>query len=184
MNRNVIETIMGGVVLLVAVVFLLFAYTSSNTRAVAGYEVTAKFNRVDGLNSGADVRLSGIKVGSIVQQTLDPQTFQAVVRFTVKDSVKLPKDTAARILSDGLLGGNYLSLEPGGDEETIPPGGQIEHTQDPVNIADLLGRFVFGSVQERPQSEGQQQPGAAPQSAPGVPEPAEPGSPAPEPAPQ
>jgi phospholipid/cholesterol/gamma-HCH transport system substrate-binding protein len=179
MNRNVIETIMGGVVLIVAVVFLLFAYTSSNTRAVSGYEVTAKFSRVDGLNSGADVRLSGIKVGSVVQQTLDPQTFEAVVRFTVRDSVKLPKDTAARILSDGLLGGNYLSLEPGGDDETIPPGGQIEHTQDPVNIADLLGRFVFGSVQQ-PQSGGQQQPGAAPQSGPATPEPAEPGSPAPQ----
>ena len=146
MNRNIIETIMGGVVLLVALVFLIFVYSSSSTRTVDGYEVTARFNRVDGLTPGADVRLSGIKVGSVVDQVLDPATYLAIVRISVTDSVKLPKDTAARILSDGLLGGNYLALEPGGDEAMIEPGGEITVTQDPINIADLLGRFVFGSA--------------------------------------
>jgi phospholipid/cholesterol/gamma-HCH transport system substrate-binding protein len=148
MNRNVIETIMGGVVLLVALVFLIFVYTSSSTRAVDGYEVIARFNRVDGLTSGADVRLSGIKVGSVIAQELDPGTYLAIVRLSIADEVKLPTDTAARILSDGLLGGNYLALEPGGAEAMIEPGGEIAITQDPVNIADLLGRFVFGSAED------------------------------------
>jgi phospholipid/cholesterol/gamma-HCH transport system substrate-binding protein len=149
MNRNIIETIMGGVVLLVAVLFLAFAYSSSNTGSVDGYEVTAKFGRVDGLVSGSDVRLSGIKVGSIIDQRLDLQTFQAVLRLSIRDDVKLPSDTAARILSDGLLGSNYLSLEPGGADDVIEAGGEISVTQDPVNIADLLGRFVFGSASEK-----------------------------------
>jgi phospholipid/cholesterol/gamma-HCH transport system substrate-binding protein len=149
MNRNIIETIMGAVVLLVAVFFLAFAYSSSSTGAVDGYEVTAKFGRVDGLVNGSDVRLSGIKVGSIVEQHLDLQTFQAVLRISIRDDIKLPVDTAARILSDGLLGGNYLSLEPGGADEVIEPNGEISVTQDPVNIADLLGRFVFGSAGEK-----------------------------------
>lgn len=149
MNRNIIETIMGAVVLLVAVFFLAFAYSSSSTGGVDGYEVTAKFGRVDGLVSGSDVRLSGIKVGSIVDQRLDLQTFQAVLRLSIRDDIKLPADTAARILSDGLLGGNYLSLEPGGADEIIEAGGEISVTQDPVNIADLLGRFVFGSAGEK-----------------------------------
>jgi phospholipid/cholesterol/gamma-HCH transport system substrate-binding protein len=146
MNRNIIETIMGGVVLLVALVFLIFVYSSSSTRVGDGYEVTARFNRVDGLTPGADVRLSGIKIGSVVDQVLDPESYLAIVRISVSNSVKLPKDTAARILSDGLLGGNYLALEPGGDEAMIEPGGEITVTQDPINIADLLGRFVFGSA--------------------------------------
>ncbi len=151
MNRNIIETIMGGVVLIIAVLFLGFVYSSSSTGGVDGYEVVAKFNRVDGLASGADVRLSGIKVGSVVDQRLDPETYLAVVRLSVMDSVRLPADTAARILNDGLLGGSYLALEPGGDEAMIQPGGEITVTQDPVNIADLLGRFVFGSAEGKPE---------------------------------
>ena len=149
MNRNIIETIMGAVVLLVAILFLTFAYSSSNAGRVAGYEVTAKFGRIDGLLNGSDVRVSGIKVGSIIDQHLDPTTFQAVVRLSIRDDIKLPADTAARILSDGLLGSNYLSLEPGGADEIIEPNGEIEVTQDPVNIADLLGRFVFGSASQK-----------------------------------
>lgn len=149
MHRNVIETIMGGVVLIIAVTFLIFAYTSSNTGSVSGYLVTAKFNSVNGLGRGSDVRLSGIKVGSVVDTALDPQDYTAVVSLSITDAVKLPTDTSARILSDGLLGGNYLELQPGADEETIAAGGQIPVTQDPVNIVDLLGRFVFGGLDKQ-----------------------------------
>ncbi|HEY7688395.1 MAG TPA: outer membrane lipid asymmetry maintenance protein MlaD [Dongiaceae bacterium] len=158
MNRNIIETVMGAVVLLVAVLFLAFAYSSSSTGRVDGYQVIAKFGRVDGLASGSDVRLSGIKIGNVVDQRLDPQTFQAVVRLSIRDDIKLPADTAARILSDGLLGSNYLSLEPGGADEVIEPNGEITVTQDPVNIADLLGRFVFGSATPKEGEDGAAQP--------------------------
>ena len=158
MNRNVIETIMGGVVLIIAVVFLVFAYSSANTGAVRGYEVTAKFNNIGDLKRGSDVRISGIKVGTVVDTSLDPRTFLAQVHLSIDDNVKLPADTSARILSEGLLGGPYLSLDPGAEDKMIGPGGEITTTQDAVNIADLLGRFVFGSAQkqeeEKPKSGG------------------------------
>ena len=154
MRRSVIETIMGAVVLLVAGLFLFFAYTSSNVRATDGYELVARFNRVDGLANGSDVRMSGIKIGSVVGQSLDPKTYRAVVRLSVDSAIKLPADTTARIQSDGLLGNTYMVLEPGGDEEMLPPGGEIEYTQDAINLVDLLGRFIFsppGSGSTTPQ---------------------------------
>jgi phospholipid/cholesterol/gamma-HCH transport system substrate-binding protein len=146
MHRNAIETIMGGVVLLVAVTFLIFAYTSSDTGRVSGYLVTAKFNSVSGIGPGSDVRLSGIKVGSVVNTSLDPQDYTAIVSLSIANSVQLPTDSSARIISDGLLGGNYLDLQPGADDTMIAAGGQIPVTQDPINIVDLLGRFVFGGL--------------------------------------
>jgi phospholipid/cholesterol/gamma-HCH transport system substrate-binding protein len=156
MNRNIIETIMGGVVLIIAVVFLVFAYSSSNSGAVSGYVVTAKFGRVDGLRPGAEVRLSGIKVGSVLDTELDPATYTANVRFSVSDSVKLPTDTSARIASDGLLGSNYLDLQPGAEEKLIGPGGEIPLglTQNPVNIVDLVSRFVFGGIDTKKEDKG------------------------------
>jgi len=79
MGRNLIETLMGAVVLVVAGLFLIFAYSTTNVRPVRGYTVTAKFERVDGLNTGSDVRLSGIKVGTVVDQKLEPNTFLAEI---------------------------------------------------------------------------------------------------------
>jgi phospholipid/cholesterol/gamma-HCH transport system substrate-binding protein len=149
MHRNVIETIMGGVVLIIAVVFLAFAYTSSNAGKVSGYVVTAKFGNVSGISPGTDVRLSGIKVGSVVDATLDPLDYSALVNLSIRNSVKLPTDTSARILTDGLLGSNYLDLQPGADETMLEAGGQISKTQDPINIVDLLGRFVFGGLDKQ-----------------------------------
>ncbi|HVG81374.1 MAG TPA: outer membrane lipid asymmetry maintenance protein MlaD [Methylomirabilota bacterium] len=145
MRRSVIETIMGAVVLVVAGLFLFFAYTSSNVQATGGYELVARFNRVDGLANGSDVRMSGIKVGSVVAQSLDPKTYRAIVRLSIDSAIKLPEDTTARIQSDGLLGNTYMVLEPGGAEEMIPPGGTIAYTQDAVNLVDLLGRFIFST---------------------------------------
>jgi phospholipid/cholesterol/gamma-HCH transport system substrate-binding protein len=149
MHRNVIETIMGGVVLIVAVVFLVFAYTSTSSGTVSGYPVTAKFGSVSGIGPGSDVKLSGIKVGSVTDTELDPNDYAAVVRLSIANAVKLPTDSSARILSDGLLGGSYLDLQPGADETMIEAGGQILTTQDPINIVDLLGRFVFGGLDKQ-----------------------------------
>lgn len=148
MNRNVIETVMGGVVLLVAGLFVVFAYTTSDVRRPGGYEVAARFNRVDGIAPGTDVRMSGIKIGTVVEQELDPETYLAVVRLNLENRVKLPVDTVAKIQSDGLLGSNYVALEPGAEETMIENGGEIRFTQDPINLTDLLGRFVFSAAEE------------------------------------
>ena len=128
MKHNIVETVIGAVVLAVAAVFVVFAYTSSGVRAVSGYEVVARFERVDGVAVGSDVRIGGIKVGSIARMELDPKTYLAVVRLSIEPSVKLPADTVASISSTGLLGDKFLQLVPGGDEKMLPPGGVIQYT--------------------------------------------------------
>jgi len=145
MQRSVIETVIGAVVLAIAGLFLYFTY-STGYQKVEGYEVTAKFNRVDGISPGSDVKLSGIKVGRVVGARLDPSSFLAILTLTVDSSIKLPEDTIAKITSDSLLGGFYISLEPGAEEKLIPDGGQIVATQDPINLGDLVGRYIFGSA--------------------------------------
>jgi phospholipid/cholesterol/gamma-HCH transport system substrate-binding protein len=144
MATNLVESLIGAVVVAVAAVFLYFAYsTGGRGSGASGYELIARFDRVDGLNVGSDVRMSGIRVGRVVGQTLDPQTYQAVVAFTVDSAVKLPDDSTARIASEGLLGGNYLALEPGGAAEMLKAGGQIRFTQGSVSLLDLLGKAIY-----------------------------------------
>jgi len=145
MKRNAIETIIGAVVLVVAAVFVVFAYSSADIGAVKGYEVTAKFDRVDGVRDGTDVRLSGIKVGSVVDEGLEPDTYFAVLTLSIDNSIKLPADTSAKIVSDGLLGGKYIALEPGADEAMLKNGGEITHTQSAINIEDLVSRYIFSN---------------------------------------
>jgi phospholipid/cholesterol/gamma-HCH transport system substrate-binding protein len=153
MKNNMIETVLGGVVLLVAGVFVVFAYTNASLRTSTGYEVTARFDRVGDLKQGDDVKLAGIKIGSVTDQALDPKTYQAVITLTIEPHVKLPTDTAAEIASSGLLGGSVVSLNPGGSEKTIAPGGQITITQGAVNLMDLIGKAIFsakGEVEAKP----------------------------------
>jgi len=159
MNRNAVETVMGAVVLVVAAFFLFFAYTTSQVRAVTGYELTARFNRVEGLRGGSDVRISGIRVGSVVSQDLDPKTFVAVVTLSIEPSIKLPVDTVAQITSSGLFGDNYVSLEPGNEDEIIKAGGQIEHTQSPMNLQSLIGQYIFS---QNPQNQPKKDDGGVP----------------------
>ena len=149
-----IETVMGGVVLVVAALFLFFAYSTSQVRAVQGYEVSAQFDSVSGIHDGSDVRIAGVKVGTIVSETLDPNTFLADVRISVEHAYKLPDDTVAKIVSSGLLGDKFMSLVPGGSEKTIPPGGRIKFTQSPISIEDLVGQLMFS-----PPGGGQKKPG-------------------------
>jgi phospholipid/cholesterol/gamma-HCH transport system substrate-binding protein len=159
MNRNAVETVMGAVVLVVAALFLFFAYTTSEVHAVSGYPVVARFNRVEGLRDGGDVRISGIKVGSIVSQELDPKTFVGVVKMNIDPTIKLPVDTVATISSSGLFGDKYLSLEPGNEDEVIKPGGQIDHTQSPMSLESLIGQYIF-SQQQQPKKGDQGGPAA------------------------
>jgi phospholipid/cholesterol/gamma-HCH transport system substrate-binding protein len=146
MKRNIIETVLGGIVLLVAVGFIVFAFRSVGlTSGAGGYEVTAEFDDASGLTPGTDVRMAGVKIGTVVSQRLDPETYFAEVVLSIDDSIELPSDTSARIVPEGLLGGNFVELEPGGDIETIEPGGEVEFTQGAINVVDLLGRFIFDS---------------------------------------
>ncbi len=145
MKGNLFEALIGAVVLAVAVVFLGFAFTNSDVGNVQGYDVVAKFDRIDGLNIGSDVRMSGIKVGTVVEQTLDTETYEAVVRLSIDPAVLLPLDSSAQIISESLLGGRFMALVPGGDIDMIKPGGEIQFTQGPVILENLIGQLIFSA---------------------------------------
>ncbi len=145
MRANLIEVVMGAVVLVVAVLFISFAYSSSQFQPVQGYEITAKFDRIDGIIRGSDIKMSGVKVGNVTNITLDPQTYLAIVALTLEPSVHIPKDTSAEIVGDGLLGSKFIALVPGGEEDMIPEGGEITHTQSSVSLEALIGKFIYNS---------------------------------------
>lgn len=153
MKHNVIETGLGAIVIAVALVFLVFSYSTANVGTVSGYEVTANFSGIGGLGIGDDVQISGVKIGSVAKIDLDPATYLARVTISIDPQVKLPEDTAAFISSESLLGGKYMALEPGGAEEMIAPGGRIQYTQAPQNLEQLLGKFIF-SMQKDKKEEG------------------------------
>lgn len=148
MKRNVIETVLGAVVLAVAILFLAYSYSSANVGSTDGYEVQANFSSVGGLGVGDKVVISGVKVGSVSRIVLDKENYLAQVFLDIEDSVKLPEDTAAFISSESLLGGLYMQLEPGAAEDMIEDGGLIEYTQAPQNLEQLLGQFIF-SMQDK-----------------------------------
>lgn len=166
-RRSIVEVLTGAVVLLVAAGFLVYAVAHSGRTALSGYTLYAKFDHIDGLGIGADVRLAGVTVGSVNQERIDPKSFQAVVALSVRGDIKLPKDSAAIVTSESLLGGKYLSLQPGGDETVLQPGQTITITQSSVSIEELLGKFIFsmtstpkpGQTSSSPPAEAQ--PGAA-----------------------
>jgi len=142
-QRSLTETLAGAVVLAVAVGFLGYAVANTGRTPASGYSLRARFERIDGMSVGSDVRLAGVKVGSVTAARVDPQTYQADVTFTVQSAVKLPRDSSAEITSDGLLGGKYLSLVPGGDETMLADGGTVTITQSAVSLEQLLGKFIF-----------------------------------------
>ncbi|HEY8190345.1 MAG TPA: outer membrane lipid asymmetry maintenance protein MlaD [Micavibrio sp.] len=153
MRRSVVETVLGAVVLFVAGFFLVFSYNTANVKKVSGYEVVADFSGIGGLAVGDDVQVSGVKIGSVIEVALNTQTYLARVKMSIDPAVRIPADTAALISSESLMGGKYLALEPGGDEEMLKPGGRIQYTQAPQNLEQLLGQFIF-SMQGKDKDKG------------------------------
>lgn len=143
MRTNIIEAVMGAIVLIIASYFLVFAYTSSRGGSYSGYPLVAKFDRIDGLLVGNDARISGVKVGSIASIDIDPKTFLARVVFTVRKDLNLPIDTVAEIISESLMGGKYIALVPGGDKKILAPGEKITYTQSSVSFETLIGKYLF-----------------------------------------
>jgi phospholipid/cholesterol/gamma-HCH transport system substrate-binding protein len=146
MRKNFAEIAMGAVVVLAAIGFLTYAVGHSGRSTGGGYTLTAAFDRIDGLAQGADVRVSGVKVGTVESQALDFQTFQAVLTFRIDRRVKLPDDSSAEIQSESLLGGKFVALVPGGSDKVIAEGGRIRLTQSALNLEQLIGRFIFGGA--------------------------------------
>ncbi|MCH1475468.1 MAG: outer membrane lipid asymmetry maintenance protein MlaD [Alphaproteobacteria bacterium] len=148
MQRNMLETVMGAIVLFTAVAFVSLAYEAANIRGTDGYELEAEFGATGGLSVGDDVRIAGIKVGRISRQELDPVTYAARIVMSLDEKIRIPADSSARITAASLLGGNQLELIPGADEEMMQPGEVIYDTRDPVSLTDLLGKAVFSAAND------------------------------------
>ena len=147
MKRSVIETVLGALVLLIAAIFLVYSYDTANVGDVNGYALKARFASVGGLSVGDNVRISGVKVGTISDISLDKESYLAEVTMSIKPGIELAGDTSARITSEGLLGGKFLALEPGGMGDMLEDGDRIQYTQSAQNLEQLLGEFIF-SVQD------------------------------------
>ncbi len=144
MKNNVVETVVGAVVIVVAAVFLTIVYQTSDVRVgTGGYELKANFESIDGISTGSDVRISGIKIGSVIDQFLNGESYEAVVTMSIAPEVKLPLDSSAKVTSDGLLGSKFIALEPGGDENMLGAGDTIDHTQGSIDIFGLISKFLF-----------------------------------------
>lgn len=142
-QRNLTELLAGAVVLVVAIGFLGYAVANTGRSTGSGITLNARFDRIDGLAIGSDVRMAGVKIGTVRTAAIDPKTYQAVVTFTVQPGLHLPKDSSAEIASDSLLGGKILALVPGGDDKMLADGGTVTITQSSVSFEQVLGKFIF-----------------------------------------
>lgn len=140
------EILAGAAVLAVAVGFMAYAANSAGLMSRVGetYPLTASFRAMDGISVGSDVRLAGVKVGTISDLRLNPQTFFADATIQLRSDILLPDDSAILISSEGLLGGNFVEILPGGSLDNYAPGDDIQDTQGAVSLITLLMKFVGG----------------------------------------
>jgi len=144
-QNNIAETIIGALVVAVAIGFLVFTYTRTGSGSLSGYEVNARLPKVDGLGIGTDVRLAGIKIGTVTDLTLDPKTYLVTVHMNVRDDIKIPTDSSVMVTSSGFLGSQYLSITPGGDNQMMASGAFFESAQGSIDVMGLVNRFATGA---------------------------------------
>ena len=149
MSAHRTEVTVGAAVVAVAVGFLVYAsqFTGIGSSS-GGYGLTASFRSLEGVTVGTDVRLAGVKIGSVTGIDLNPQTFRADTQFTIQNGIDLPDDSAVVISSEGLLGGNFVEILPGGSPFNLEAGAEIEDTQSAVSLVGLLMKFVTGGDDE------------------------------------
>jgi phospholipid/cholesterol/gamma-HCH transport system substrate-binding protein len=143
-NKNIFETIIGFLIIITALYFFIYAKnTSSPSIDGRSYQISAKFSQIDGITIGSDIRIAGIKVGTVVKQELDNKSFEAKLFFAISRKYSLPIDSTAKISSPGFFGKKYINIEPGADEEIISDEGEIIYTQSSINLETLIGKFMF-----------------------------------------
>lgn len=139
------EILAGAAVLALAAGFAVYAAQGSGLlRSPESYPLTASFRSIEGVSVGTDVRLAGVKVGTVTELALNPATFFADATISMRKDVLLPEDSAILVSSEGLLGGNFIEILPGGALDNLEPGAEIEDTQGAVSLITLLLKFVGG----------------------------------------
>ncbi len=157
-RENLVEAAIGVLVLAVAAWFVVFSYDRTQGGEAAGsYHVLARFPNASGVTVGTDVRVSGLKIGTVTQQKLDPESYDAVLTLSVDPKIKLPLDSSAAITSEGILGGNFISLRPGAETDMLRDGDEITDTSGSIDLMALIGSVVnqTASKAATPEAEGE-----------------------------
>ena len=144
MKGNVLESVIGAVVLVIAAFCVYFAYISSGEKIKGGYILTARFDDVSGLTNGSDVKLNGIKVGIVRSLKLD-DNYQAKVELLLRDEIKIPSDSSVSVTTDGLMGNKFVAISTGFSDKKLKPNEEIEITRSAVNLEKLIDKFAVGS---------------------------------------
>lgn len=145
MSHNMSEVLVGGAVLAAALGFAIYAGQATGyTRSGGAYELNASFRSLEGVSIGTDVRLAGVKIGTVTGMALNPETYRAETRFSVQEGIQIPDDSAIVVASEGLLGGNFVEIVPGGSPFFYEPGDAVADTQGAVSLVTLLLKFVGG----------------------------------------
>ena len=145
MQRDLAETLTGAVVLLVAVGFLVYVASFSGGHGTSHYALQATFPRADGVAAGSEVRLAGIRVGSVRRIRVDPESYLASAELAIRSDLRIPADSSAEIRADGLLGGGHVAIVPGAEDRMLAAGSSFTFTQGSVGIMDLIARMLVNS---------------------------------------
>ena len=143
MRKNLAETVMGAIVLIVAGLFLYFFITTAQIQTVQGYSISARFGNIGGLQVGSDVRISGIAVGSVLDRSIDPKTYEAVVSLSIRPDVKIPEDSVVGIGSGGFIGGAHITIQPGKSAKFIGGGSELTNSVDYKSLEEQVGEVIF-----------------------------------------
>ena len=147
MRSNIFETFIGAIVNILAVLFLFYSFSITDKSSEGTYNINATFIRIDGIQIGSDVRTSGITLGIVSKSTLSQTSYEAQLALIIDNSIKIPDDSSAKITMDGLLGSNYISIEPGGSEIYLNENDYLLYTQGSIDLIGLVGEALF-SVEE------------------------------------
>ncbi|RZI45247.1 outer membrane lipid asymmetry maintenance protein MlaD [Rickettsiales endosymbiont of Peranema trichophorum] len=150
MQQNFLETVVGFVVLLIAFAFVAVTYKSGslNTAKYNGYKISAHFQRVDGIGAGSDVKLSGVKIGKVLDATINTETFDVTLDMGIENKYQIPVDSSAEIISNGFLGDKYVNIVPGSDTQRVKNNGVISFTQSSISLESLIAKFMFGNIKK------------------------------------
>lgn len=150
MERETLNIWVGAAVLIIVpLLFFIFFTGDIRTQAASGYELQGRYSRVDGVAVGTKVLLTGIPIGQVTKLRFDPEDQQAVLTFSIRDGIKIPRDSVAMIVSDGLLGGKFIKVGVGGELENLNPGDSFGYIQDSVLIEPLLEKIVSDAERNR-----------------------------------
>ena len=151
MHRKTNDIWVGLFVLLGLVSLLFLALKAGNMASISfskTYTITGKFDNIGGLKPQAPVKSAGVVVGRVSAISFDDKTFQALVRLDMQTAYKFPKDSSLKILTAGLLGEQYIGIEPGGDTNNLADGDRISHTQSAAILEDLINQFIYSKAAE------------------------------------